>query len=649
MDSDQNSYNSSLSIKQTSTPSRLFLWWKAWRKKSRRKEKAPKDHNLVYALSPTKIPRRQQLKHVGKFLNKKEKFILYIAIAVLALSVVYLGFRFYQKHLVTSPKQGGTYIEGVVSWPQMINPLYASNRDVDSDLSHLIYSRLFTYDAKGKLVPDLVQNWRMEDGGKAYLIQLKPSLKWQSGDNLSVDDVIFTFNLIKNPDYRSPLRSSFNGVEVSKVDDNTIRFSLSEPYADFLEMLTFGIMPQGAWSSVSASAAPISELNLKPIGSGPYMFSALVKNKDGEIKEYQLERNPYYYGDKPYIEKIIFKFYPDYNQLVEALNDNVIDGASYVPDDMMSDLLAKRSLVVHHLRLPQINAIFFNSDNNKSLSDLKVRQALAYAIDRDNLLNNVLAGSATRADGPILDTSFAYNPDLHKYDLDASKASSLLDEAGYKLVDISADDLKSEDLDAEKKAVISYASSTQMDASGKWRVKKSGNDYSPLVITLSMPANGRTDVAQAIVDNWQAVGVRTVINQVAASDLNENMIVKHDFQAFLYGEAVGLDPDVFSFWHSSQINGRGLNLAGYNNSKVDKLLSDARQVAGDDNARQEKYKQFQEIVTGDLPAIFLYSPSYNYVQSKRLRGFDGTAINGPYGRFAGVSHWYLKTKKNFTW
>ncbi len=614
---------------------------------SKDKSRRQVDRNLVYSLAPTKIPRQEQLRHLSKFLDPREKLVLKIAVLVFAISLTYLGIKFYRQHLQLLPKAGGTYSEGVVGYPQTINPLYSSNRDVDADLSRLIYSSLFQYDERGQITQDLASAWNIDASGKIYTVTLRPDVKWHSGENLTVDDVVFTFNLIKDPEFRSPLRSSLNGVEIEKIDDHSVKFTLAEPYADFLSLLTFGIMPQNAWETTMPEAAALSELNLKPVGSGPYKFEALIKSKSGEMKEYHLARNADYYGAKPYIEKIIFKFYPDYNELVRALNDNEIDGASYIPDDLKNDLVAKHSLSIYNLHLPQINAIFFNQTKNKALASLKVRQALAYAIDRDHLLNEVLGGAAIRADGPILPDNFAYNSETIKYNLDAAKSDQLLTDSGYKKIVITTDSVNNTNPDADTRAIIAYARSAKIDPVGIWRV--SGKDSQPLVIKLSVPENGRLDVAESIKKDWAAVGVQVIIQQIDSVSLSGDLIAGHNFEAFLYGQAVGFDPDVVSFWHSSQIGGQGLNLAGYSNSEADTLLTEGRQAAANLDLRREKYKKFQEIISADLPAIFLYSPSYTYVQAHSVHGFAGTAINDPSDRLAGINGWYLKTRKHLVW
>ncbi|MGE5425559.1 MAG: ABC transporter substrate-binding protein [Bacillota bacterium] len=608
--------------------------------------RAQADKNLVYSLAPTKIPRRTQITHLSKLLDPREKIILKVSALLLALSLGYLGYRFYNQNLVLIPKAGGTYSEGIVGYPQAINPLYASNRDVDADLTRLIYSSLFSYDPSGRLASDLASGWIIEDAGKSYTVTLREGAKWQTGEPVTVEDVIFTFNLIKTPEYRSPLRASLNGAEIERVDDRSVRFKLSEPYADFLSLLTFGIMPQNAWENILPEAAPLSELNLKPIGSGPYMFLSLIKNKGGAMREYHLVANPEYYGVKPYIGELIIKFYPDYNELVRALNANEIDGASYVPDDLMRDLVAKHSLNIHRLRLPQINAIFFNTSKNKALSNLKVRQGLAYAIDRERLIGEALEGGGSLIDGPIIADDYVAVPEANRFAFDRAKAEQLLEESGYKRVDITPEVLAATEKSADVSAVISYASSSKMEAIGYWRY--SSADKQVLAIKLSIPETGKIEAAESIKSDWEAVGVRVTIDKAAASSVSSDLVSSHNFEAFLYGQVVGSEPDISSFWSSSRIGGQGLNLAGYNNQTVDNLLTEARQTDNIDQ-RIEKYTKIQELITGDVPAIFLYAPSYNYVQAKRVRGVSSTAVNEPNDRFAGISDWYLKTKKRIAW
>jgi len=557
------------------------------------------DKKLVYSLSPRKIPSGNQIKHLKKFLNPREFLIVKICALVILINLFYLGVVFINRHLQYSPIIGGEYIEGVVGYPQTINPLYAISRDVDGDLSRLIYSSLFQYDKNGRLGNDLVESFSISANNLEYLIKIKNNVKWHNGVKLTIDDVLFTFNLIQDPDYRSPLRPALVSITAEKIDDLTIKFSLTEPYAPFPELLTFGILPKSLWENISPQAAVLSDLNLKPIGSGPFKFRSLIKNTDGDLKNYYLMANGDYYGKAPYLKTINFKFFADYMEAIKALNDNQITGISYLPLDYHKNLLAQDSLQFHELAQFQIVSLFMSIDKNKALLDKDVRMALALALDKDKIITEVFAGVYRRVDGPILPESFVYNEAITKYGFNPEAAAATI-------------------------------------------------KAKPLAIVLSVIDSGRNvAVAEKIKNYWEAVGIKVSL-RIISGEQATNVIKAKDFEVLLYGQAVGGDPDVYAFWHSSQVGSKGLNLANYNNPVVDKLLLEARSVT-DINDRVSKYKKFQEILTADLPAIFLYSPTYTYVQSQQLKGFSGTAVVDPADRFSSVSDWYLKTKKKLTW
>ena len=557
------------------------------------------DKKLVYSLSPRKIPTGDQMKHLKKFLNPREFLIVKICALIILANAVYLGVVFTGKHLEYLPAAGGEYIEGVVGYPKSINPLYAVNRDIDSDLSRLVYSSLFKYDQNGNLSADLAAAEEVSANGKEYIVRIKDNVKWHNGADLTSDDVLFTFNLLKNPSYRSPLRSALVNVNAEKIDDRTIKFILSDAYAPFKEMLIFGILPKNLWENINPDSAVLADLNLKPIGSGPYKFKSLVKNKDGDLKEYRLVVNEDYYGQPPYIKEISFKFFVDYPEAIEALNDNQVIGLNYLPFNYRKELLAQDSLNFHELVQPQIVSLFFNYEKNKTLSDKEVRVALASALDKDGLINKVFAGIYKRADGPILAHNFAYNEAITKYNY------------------------------SPETAAVTFKNK-------------------PLSAVLTIVDSGsNAAIAEQIKAYWEGVGVNIIVKAVS-SEQAVNVIKERDFEILLYGESVGGDPDVYAFWHSSQIGAKGLNLAAYNNAEVDRLLVEGRTIT-DVAERINKYKKFQEIITTDLPVIWLYSPTYTYVQEHQLKGFSGTTIIEPADRFNGVSSWYLKTSKKINW
>lgn len=596
-----------------------FFVRRFWRRARSRNLQTEINQQLVYTLAPSKLPSSRQFRHLRKFLNPKENLLIKICALIILVNVIFLGIRFYNKHLELIPASGGDYSEGLVGYPKTINPLYAQNRDVDSDLSSLIYSRLFTHDKQGQIRPDLVDSFTVSPDGLEYTLKLKNNATWHNGDKLNADDILFTFSLIQDPEYRSPLNNSFVGITLEKVDDLTIKFTLPQAYAPFPELLTFGILPSSLWSNISPSGATLSDLNLKPIGSGPFKFKSLVKNKNGEIKEYHLIVNEDYYGAKPYLKNLIFKFFPDENELIGAFNDGQFDGLSYLPLEQKKNLLAQNSLVFHELSRPQINAVFLNPAVNKSLADKRVRQALALAVDKQSLINNTLNKTAVIATGPILPSSPYYNKQIATYDYNPEAAINLLKEA-----------------------------LTSKVTKGSGKNKQVTSETATLNLTLTIVGTSENvSVANQLKIDWERIGVKVTINSIAAETASELVRTKN-YQALLYGEVVGADPDVYVFWHSSQSGDKGLNLSNYSNLEVDKLLASGRVTLNFDD-RLTTYKKFQELIATDEPAIFLYVPSYSYVQTKGIKGFSGTNIIEPADRFSSINGWYLKTSKKLVW
>ncbi len=557
------------------------------------------DRKLVYDLSSSKIPSGQQIKHLKRFLSSREVLIIRICAVIILLNIVYLGVGFIKNHLQYYPTNGGKYIEGVVGYPQTINPLYAVNPGIDSDLSRLIYSSLFTYDGNGELSNDLVSSVAANASSTEYIIKIKKNVKWQDGGDLTASDIIFTLHLIQNPDYNSPLRPALVGVVATEINSNTIKFVLPKPYAPFLDLLTFGILPKKLWENIGPRAAIISDLNLRPIGSGPFKFKSLVKNSNGDLKDYYLTVNTNYYRKIPYLKTIDFKFFPVYQEAIGALNDNQIMGLGYLPFSLRGNLLARDSLNFHELVQAKIVALFFNYSKNKELSNRNVRVALATALNKKQMIKEIFSGIYQIDNGPILSENYAYNSEITKYNYSPKSAATII-------------------------------------------------KNKPLTLVLSVVDSG-SDVmlAEKIKNYWQQVGVQVILKIIPSAQVM-NVIKNRDFQVLLYGESVGGDPDVYAFWDSSQIGPQGLNLSDYNNPVVNKLLVSARSTANLSD-RIEQYKKFQKIITHDLPAIFLYSPSYTYVQTSSLRGFSGTMIIEPADRFSSVSNWYLNTKSRFKW
>ncbi|MBI5071807.1 hypothetical protein HZB93_02870 [Candidatus Falkowbacteria bacterium] len=571
------------------------------------------DKKLVLSLSKSRVPTFGQLKYLPKYLCRSEKCVLAGLFFVLIASTVFFAARFFLTRMEQVPASGGEYVEGLVGAPQYVNPILAQTNDVDMDLSHLIFSGLFKYNEKLELVPDLAEKFEVSEDKKVYTIFLRENLSWHDDEKLTASDVTFTASLIKDPLFKSPLYSGFRGVAVEKIDDKTIKFTLNEAYAPFLGMLTFGILPEHLWYNIPAQSANLAEYNIKPVGSGPFEFKSLTKDKSGSIKIYTLVRNENFYGQKPHLEKLIFKFYPDYESALAALQNKNIEGVSFLPEEMESTLQSKK-LTKYFLSLPQYTAIFFDQKNNEFLKDDAVRKALAISIPKNKIIEEALGGKGEAIDGPIFPGYVGYSSEIKKNVFDQALAAETLEKAGFKL------------------------------AEGE-TVRKKGDKVLKIVLTtVDRPEYARA--GEIVKTSWEVIGVQVELQMIPATRIQREIIRSRTYEALMLGTIVGFDSDPFPFWHSSQVEDPGLNLSLYANRNADKLLEEARQT---DNAeeRAKKYLEFQNILADNLPAIFLYSPRYIYVVSTDVRGVDVLRINVPSDRFAGISDWYKKTKRQW--
>lgn len=574
------------------------------------------DKKLIFSLSGKTIPGWSQLKLVGRFLSPKERLAISIFSLIVLVSASYLLESYYLKHRVYNPAYGGTYIEGLIGAPRFINPLYGSTSDVDMDISKLLFSGLVKNDPEKGFVNDLAYSYEISDDQKIYTFKLKENLKWHDGEGLTADDVIFTVKAIQNADYASPLARGFNNVEVEKIDDLTIKFVLKEPFTAFLNVLTAGIIPEHIWMDVAPFAAKLSEFNLRPIGSGPYKFKSFIREKGGTIRSYSLEVSENYFDKKPYIENIIFRFYPNLEEGVNALNGNEVDGLSFFSKSYEEKGGRKKDIKYYTLNLPQYTAIFFNLQRTELLKDKALRQALAYAINKEKILTEILGNEGFVASGPVPRGFIGYNAEIKKYNFSAQTAEESLDKLGWKV-----------------------------DATSTMR--KKGDAF--LEITLAAPdIKEYINVAELVKENWEAVGVKTNLQIEPASQIVQTIIKPRAYDILIYGEIISAGMDLYPFWHSSQADDPGLNLSGLKNREADGYLEKAR--AGRNKEDKEKNLiSFQNILAEDVPAIFLYHPIYTYPVAEIVQGINIQRINTPSDRFSDISNWYIKERLGWRW
>ncbi len=570
---------------------------------------------LVLGVRQRFWPSAAQLRYLNNLLTARERLLVGLCWLVVVAAAIWLGVYYYLVNTKVVPAVGGEYTEAVVGHPLYVNPILAQTNDVDVDLSGLIFSRLFRR-VDQRLEPDLVSDYEISEDQLTYTLYLKRDVLWHDEVPLTAQDVLFTIQAIQDPNWQSPLEPSMRGVEAKLIDDYTITLTLKEPFAPFLTSLTFGILPEHIWFDaykISTQNITLSEYNIKPIGSGPFIFDSLVKDSSGIIKSYHLVPFAQYYGAKPYLEKVSFQFYPDLASAVAAVEQHDTDGVAFVTAEQKKILQDRaRGLAYYRLQLPQYTAIFFNQEHSDILATDVVRQALVWGVDRNTIIQQALQGEGEPIYTPILPGYLGHNADVEKYGFDIAKGQQILEEAGW---------------------VVSEG--------GEYR-EKDGTVLEFSIATVNQPEFLST--LEVLKDNWTKMGIKVNVNVYEPADIQEQIIRPREYEALLFGEIIGSDPDPYAFWHSSQMEHPGYGLAVFYQKNIDELLETARQTS-DEEQRRLKYFHFQNILAEETPAIFLYNPYYTYALADDIKGINSQSISLPADRFAKITTWHIKTDR----
>ncbi len=651
-----------------------------------------------------KFPTFAHWKQFFKIISPKEKISFFFFLALALVSLVSLAAVSYINNTENVPADNGVYTEGVIGEPRFLNPVYSDSNAADRDIVELLFASLIKYDQNGIIVPDLA-DFRIADDGKTYEFFLKDDLVWSDGKPITADDAIYTIKIIQDPAYKSPLRTQWIGVETEKISDSSFRLKLKNPSAKFLEYCVLKIIPQHAWKSTTAESFSLSNLNLLPIVSGMYTVKETSSNRDNSISSITLERNPAYFGTKPHLKTVTFAFFEDYDSLAAAFKRGRVQGYAFASEIAGNTVFS--GTVDYSYTLPRYYAIFFNQEKNHALADIAVRKALNYAINKQEIIEKPLNNLGTAVDSPILPQLYGITAPETIYNYDPQLAARLLDESGYvageggvrsKTIDrnpafqftknLAAGSSLTNDIKELQKCLIKEVM-PDLDSNGNFGPKTteavklfqekyraeildpqglkdpsgdvkaatrdklnlvcfpSGNKTTTLTVGLVVPNQEPfIATAQMIKAQWAAIGVTANIETKDISILEREIAKPREYESLLFGQALGMICDPYPFWSSSQKDDPGLNFALYSNENADKLLDDIRQTA-DASARNAKLNELQNIILGEIPAIFLYNSDYVYAVSKNVKGIAPGIISDPGQRFSGIENWYISTKRVF--
>lgn len=547
-----------------------------------------------------------------------EKIIFGIFSTVFVLSALLILLKVNDQFLVEVPKKGGTLVEGVIGVPRFINPLLAIS-ETDRDLTTLIYSGLTRITPEGEVISDLASSYEISEDGLQYTFQIRDDAVFHDGEKVTADDVVFTIEKAKDPVIKSAKRANWEGVSVEKISDNEVMFTLAQAYSPFLFNTTIGILPEHIWKNVSAEEFAFTQVNVEPIGSGPYELSKVKRNSSGIAEKYELNSFDKFTLGKPFIKNIHFVFFKNETDLVAAFKNGQVGSINSI-QPYNAKVLSDSGFNVQEHPLPRIFGVFLNQSKAPILASKTVRSALNTAIDRDALVQNVLNGYGSKIDSPIppsiipfTQISDSTNPETSNFNIEEAK--SILTEGGFKMNDQGIMQRETE----SGIEILSFSISTS---------------NVPELVSAS----------EQVIEAWKAIGADVTLKVFDPNDFNQNVIRARNYDAILFGEIIGRDLDFYAFWHSSQRNDPGLNIADYANINVDSVLETARQM---DNSpeRIEKFRIFAKEIQNDIPAIFLYSPNFIYVVPEKLQGVVPKNIETPSERFLSVYNWYLETDK----
>ena len=397
------------------------------------------------------------------------------------------------------------------------------------------------------------------------------------------------------------MRDLLQGVEMEKIDTYSFKLILINPYFPFLNNLDFGILPKHIWNDIGPNNFTLAQTNLKPIGSGPFKFKNLNKNTQGNIYLIELESNKNYYTQKPYLDKITFKFFETEEEIIRAYQSKSILGLNFISAQNKDKI--QDSLKIYNLKIPRYFAVFFNQIKSKPLMDKNVRKALSLATNKQQIIDQIFNWLATEVDIPLDEY---YNAE--------------------------------QEFNLEKAINILETNQWYLNENGIRQKKEDLLEFS--LVTTKWPELEKT--AQILKKQWEEIGVRLNLIIETPLEVQRSYLRPREYDAILFGQALGFKPDLFAFWHSSRAVDPGRNLSLYSNSKIDQLLIDIRS-SFDEQEQVKKYGDLLKTMDQDLPAIFLFNSYYLYGVNEKIKGIDLDQIQAPYERFNKVEEWYVET------
>lgn len=552
--------------------------------------------------------------HVDKYVKKRASRIIgirrfvagwLVLVVLLCVSTLLATIRVYQASQISTGTPGGVYTEGAVGRVNNLNPLFGSGA-IDESIGKLVFNGLARYDTTGTLVPDLAEGWQVTDEGKTYTVTLRDDVRWHDGKPLTAEDVVFTIKTIQNPQTRSILFASWQGVTVTAKSEREIVFSLPAAFAPFPNALTQLIVPKHLLNDIPVEKLRTASFNSTPIGTGPFLFATL-RNDVPKEQQVELRKNTDYYRGTPKIDRFVLHGYEDDEALFQALSRREITAAVDLKGELLANFENDTSIRVADIPLNSGVFAFFKTSQS-ALSDNNVRLALAEAVDRQAVLSLFSARYAPLKT-PLLPSQLGFDV-ASQQKTDIAAAAAKLDAAGW---------VKDEDGIRTKDGV-------------------------PLELNMTTLSNPQYSLLAAeLQKQWAALGVLVKPQLLNPEQLQQNALSAHAYDILLYGISIGADPDVYAYWHSSQARSGGLNFSEWKSARADVSLEVAR-TRLDPVLRDARYKNFQDEWAKSAPAIALYQPRVSYAYHQNATGFMVFPLSHASERLTNVEEWTVNTR-----
>ena len=495
-----------------------------------------------------------------------------------------------------------TFIESSIGDARRLNPVIANDAS-SGTINDLIFNGLVKYDKDIKIVGDLAERWDISNHGKTITFHLRKGVLWHDGVEFTSQDCLFTYRKFIDPNVATPYSSSYMDIKKAEaLGKYVFRVTYKEPFSPALESWAAGIIPQHLLEGKDINTA---EFNRNPIGTGPYKFKEWISGQ-----KIVLEANDKFFEGRPNIDQFIYRIIPDSSTMFQELLSGGVDMMGLNPLQYLRKSETPRIRDNYRKFRYPANAFTYLGYNlrNPLFEEIKVRQALSYAIDRKGIIDGILLGIGRPCTGPFSYVSWAYNPNAKSYDFDPERARRMLADAGWK------------------------------DMNGDGIIEKYGKPFRFTIMT-NQGNNERIRTAEIIQQNLKAVGIEVNIRVMEWQAFLEQ-IDKRSFDAILLGWSMGRDPDIYDIWHSSKTKKGEYNFINYKNAEVDRLLVEGRRTFNLQK-RKKIYYRIHAILAEEQPYAFLYVPDATPIVAKRFKGIEVA----PLGIFYNFREWSVPKNK----